>query len=694
MRHRVTYLLNSPWLWALVPALAVSLFLDEIGKPVRIEAESGHSGASGVMLSLYADLNLDGYSELIHCRSGPPLNNIPVMDQEGRHFEQWNIPGEINSGISQFFEGNYDNDGFAELYLFTTKSDSVFLNVNEILEPGGTRFEQKFITRVNLIQGVIDSNLAFIGFFDRNNDGKKELYFSISSGFALAPRHCYFYDLADHTLSSTPFTGVNFNTPSFGDLDNDGRPEVLSTMTASGNYHTPTPFTDYSAWLMVLDDSLRFKFPPVEFAGFGGSLHLLNLGKENNQKLYAVYNYIGTDTIPVKPCVRVYTPEGKLIRESNKQSLGIQSSFSLPYLLHEPSGNRMLIAEQNDKRLLKLSEDLKIEIQIALPAYDRIEIVDIDLDGADEILAFHDNYKSLTLYSSGLEPLGTAAMPGLADVWRHSWIKNAGHTRFFMHLPSKGNLLILEKVSNPFYWLGYLAYPAVYAGFALFLVLLKRATVRQVEKRERQKRQIQTLQLQSVKAQLDPHFTFNALNSVASLLYHDDRHTAYDYLNKFTRLLRQLLSDAERVYRSLDEEIEFVTAYLNLEKLRFGDKFAYSITVGDGITGKEQVPVMVLQTFAENSIKHGLMPVTSDGRLDIRVEKENDYLKLTIEDNGIGRKAAAEANSRKGKGLRMVTEFYGLLNQLNTRPIRHSITDLYDTSGRPSGTRVEVWVPA
>ncbi len=207
------------------------------------------------------------------------------------------------------------------------------------------------------------------------------------------------------------------------------------------------------------------------------------------------------------------------------------------------------------------------------------------------------------------------------------------------------------------------------------------------------KRKLQTLQLQSIKGQLDPHFTFNALNSISSLLYLDDRNAAYDYLNKFTRLLRQLLSDADRVYRTMEEEIEFVTAYLSLEKLRFGDKFDFEINIGDTITRNEIVPVMVLQTFAENAIKHWLMPRTEGGKLTITIEKENDYLKLTVEDNGVGRKKAAENNKRKGKGLKMIHEFYEILNQINKKPIRYTISDLYRADDIPVGTKAEVWVP-
>jgi sensor histidine kinase YesM len=202
-----------------------------------------------------------------------------------------------------------------------------------------------------------------------------------------------------------------------------------------------------------------------------------------------------------------------------------------------------------------------------------------------------------------------------------------------------------------------------------------------------------TLQLQGIKSQLDPHFTFNTLNSIASLIYLEDRHLAYDYMNKFTQLLRSLINDAERIYRSLGEELEFVTTYLELEKLRFGEKFNYEIIIREGVSQREQVPKLVLHTFAENAIKHGIMSRTEGGILKIIAEKQKDYLLLSIEDNGIGRANAEGHSTSTGKGLKLTREFYDILNQIKKQPIKYNIIDLYNDTGDPTGTRVEVWVP-
>ncbi len=680
---------TSSWFWAAIPALAISFFIHDSGKQYSIEVQKLYNGNTQV---LYDDLNGDGISEIIRGKAAPPLNNFPVMSLELKIFEQWNLPDKLTPGVSEIITGDYDHDGLKEIIVFTTKDDSIFLNINEILDPRGIRMERVFITTVKLVQDHIDSNLKPIGFFDQNGDGKDEFYFRISSGFGLVPRLCYYYDLVNKKLKSSPFTGVNFNSPHFTDLDNDGRPEIISNMTAPGNYHTPTPYTDYSAWLMVLNDQLEFKFQPIEYPGFGGVLDTYGIGQGVEKKLAVIYNYFGTnDTLSDKQAITLYSPSGKFIRQQTFAELGIDRAHE-PRLLKK--GNQEFIVLV-DKSILLLDENMEIVKKTETPdaTYIHTLLLDITGDGQDELFLFSQDEKMLAVYDANLKLYDIVPLELLStgESQISSIATPTGETK--IHLKSGDYVFLLQLKENRFYFLNYLIYPAIYLGFVLFIGFVKKVNTRQVEKQEQQKRRIQTLQLQSIKGQLDPHFTFNALNSVASLLYQEDRNAAYDYLNKFTRLLRQLLSDADRVYRTLDEEIEFVTAYLNLEKLRFGDKFNYTIRLDEDITRQEIVPVMSIQTFSENAIKHGLMPLTEGGKLTISIEKENDYLKLTIEDNGVGRKKASENQKRIGRGLKMIREFYEILNQINEKPIRHEISDLYKDDDIPVGTRVEVWLP-
>ncbi len=306
--------------------------------------------------------------------------------------------------------------------------------------------------------------------------------------------------------------------------------------------------------------------------------------------------------------------------------------------------------------------------------------------------SYSDIEEKLVVYSSGLQMLAETSFKTPDTIWRFSdfWSKDHEHKLF---LTSGKNSYFLKLKWNNYYYIGFLAYPAVYLLFLLFIILIKRMNTLQVVQKEGLNRRLVTLQLQGIKSQLDPHFTFNTLNSIASLIYLEDRQLAYDYMNKFTQLLRGLINDAERIYRSLGEELEFVTTYLELEKLRYGEKFNYEIMIGTGVSQLEQVPKLVLHTFAENAIKHGIMSRTEGGILKIGAEMNKDYLVLSVEDNGIGREKAEGQSTSTGKGLRLTGEFYDILNQINKRPIRHYIIDLHNENGESVGTRAEVWVP-
>jgi two-component sensor histidine kinase len=386
----------------------------------------------------------------------------------------------------------------------------------------------------------------------------------------------------------------------------------------------------------------------------------------------------------------VYSMEGKLIRQRLYNDFSFSQRPWLYVMKHNQSDKIYILENQ----FIELNDKLDVIRTIDLPFH--LEIlpyqVDINADGEDELLLYSEEEEKLVVYNSGLRKLCEISFKPPSPKWKfsHNYTKNNEH-QLFMSSGDKGYLLQL-KTNNNFYF-SYLVYPGIYLLIFFFILFIRKINTRQVEQRERIKQRLLTLQLQSIKSQLDPHFTFNALNSIASLIYLEEREKAYDYTNKFTRLLRGMLNDAERIYRSLEEELEFVKTYLELEKLRFGDKFNYSMEKADGLCGKELVPKMVLQTFAENAVKHGLMPREEVGFLSIKVELENDYIKLSIEDNGIGRKKSFGKSTSTGKGLKITNEFYKILNQLHEKPISHQITDLYNLSGEPSGTRVEVWVP-
>jgi two-component sensor histidine kinase len=674
---------------AAIPSIIILSFLPPLGTKSKLLVEPlVDKSLSG---SVYYDLNSDNISEAILSGKGVPYFHILVMNNDNQVYDQWNLPDSIDLDVSDYFFGNYDHDPYAEIYIFTYKGDSLFLNVNEFFDPHGTKIEHLFITKIGLINNKVTSNIWPAGFYDTNGDGKDELFFSIQTGFGLEPRRLYSYDLVNGKLRSSQITGEICQSPKMIDSDGDGRPEIFGFMGASGNYKKYVPFDDWSSWLMVFNDSLKFEFPPV---GFPGLTNILEINSFKNNRIvgYLVSHNTGSaDKTVKKPGVMLYSSEGKKINERLFSDLGLNNRTHLTVLKSRNIDRIYLLG----KELLELNDQLNVIKRVKSPFNSDYVCysVDIDFDGENELFLYSASEEKLIIFNSALQKIAETRLKGTEKKFRFSHY-SSGNNKNKVFLDAGGGYgYFLNLKRNTFYYLGYLAYPGIYLLSLLFILIVKRINTLQIVQKESLNRKLVTLQLQGIKSQLDPHFTFNTLNSIASLIYLEDRQLAYDYMNKFTHLLRGLINDAERIYRSLGEELEFVTTYLELEKLRFGERFNYEIVIGQYINQQEQVPKLVLQTFAENAIKHGVMSRADGGTLKIGAEKRDDYLILSFEDNGINSISAEGQSVSTGKGLRLTGEFYDTLNQINKKPIKHFLIDLKNENGNPLGTRVEVWVP-
>ena len=680
-------ILFSPWLLAIIPAVILIFFLPPLGLKYRLITEEIGKDYSSYH---YVDLNSDGITEVITSGKGVPYYHLVILNNDLRVYDQWNFKDDLHPDLKGLYTGDIDNDRLMEIFVFTYKDDSLFLNVNEFFDPDGIRLERAFITKIKLVNNTVTSVVYPAGFYDVNVDGNAEFYFSIQTGFGLEPRRSYYYDVVNKVLTPSQFSGMIFQKPQFVDADGDNKPEIFGNMSASGNYKTKTPYTDQSTWLMIFDEKLNFEFQPVEFAGMTNWLEI-QFYQTRKLNAYILSHTTGSaDTSVLKPRIMFYSLDGVRIKEQVYEEIGIRA-YPRMFILKQKNSDRIFVLG-ND--LLELDEDLEVLSREISPFqhYYFSYAEDIDMDGEKEFLLYSNQENRLVVYNNKLQKLSEANLSLTAhDLQFSRYIADGNKHKLYMASSETG--YFLELVENKLYYLGYLLYPGIYLLLVLFIAILNRITTSRVQQKESLKQRLLTLQLQGIKAQLDPHFTFNSLNSIASLIYLEERHAAYDYLNKFTKLIRVMLSDAERIYRTLNEELEFVTTYLELEKMRFGDKLSYDIEIGRGVNGDEKVPKLVLHTFAENAIKHGIMPCENGGTLRITVYKEVHYLRISIEDNGIGREKAAGQSKSTGKGLRITGEFYDILNQLNDRPLSYYITDLYDKTGKPAGTRVEVMVP-
>lgn len=203
------------------------------------------------------------------------------------------------------------------------------------------------------------------------------------------------------------------------------------------------------------------------------------------------------------------------------------------------------------------------------------------------------------------------------------------------------------------------------------------------------------LALKSLRSQMNPHFIFNALNSVNSFIATNDERTANKYLSDFSHLMRSVLENSEEDFIPLKKEIELLDLYTKLEHFRFQDKFDYTIDVDESINVEEfQIPPMLLQPYIENAVWHGLRYKTEKGHLKIAIQpKSKNEINITITDDGIGRersKALKTSNQKKqnSKGMNNIKKRVAILNEMYKDKVDVTIEDFQDLED--VGTKVVV----
>ncbi|HEX7412847.1 MAG TPA: histidine kinase, partial [Bacteroidia bacterium] len=234
--------------------------------------------------------------------------------------------------------------------------------------------------------------------------------------------------------------------------------------------------------------------------------------------------------------------------------------------------------------------------------------------------------------------------------------------------------------------------------FTLFRVRLNQLK-REQEKETKTQIEIAKNELKALRAQMNPHFLFNSLNSIQHYIVSNKGDEAAFYLNRFAKLMRMILANSEKTTITLNEEINGLKIYIELEQMRFSNLFDFDIKVDETIDADyEQIPSMLLQPYVENAILHGLVPKDGGGILKINFFIKENFLHITIEDNGIGRKKAAEIKNQSRKshdsmGMKITKDRLRLLSNVQQVSYTVTFTDLQDAQNNPLGTHVEITAP-
>ncbi|MDH3650708.1 MAG: histidine kinase, partial [Saprospiraceae bacterium] len=257
----------------------------------------------------------------------------------------------------------------------------------------------------------------------------------------------------------------------------------------------------------------------------------------------------------------------------------------------------------------------------------------------------------------------------------------------------------VEKKLSEFWWFWALCISGVTAmttGGLWFRI----TGVRRAEKlKAKFEQDMAEIKMQALRAQMNPHFLFNCLNSIKYYAISKDKDATADYLSKFSLLVRTILNNSKSDKVALNDELEAIRLYIEIENLRLENKFNYEIEIDPSIkTTNIQIPPMVLQPYVENAIWHGLMHKNGKGQLKVQVKDLGNAIQCIVEDNGIGRQksaqiAAQQPQIKKSMGMQITSDRLKLIREIHHVEIDVKVVDLTDSQGLTAGTKVIVEFP-
>jgi tetratricopeptide (TPR) repeat protein len=231
----------------------------------------------------------------------------------------------------------------------------------------------------------------------------------------------------------------------------------------------------------------------------------------------------------------------------------------------------------------------------------------------------------------------------------------------------------------------------VAGGLLSFFFYRRRRNAVEKQKEAEFKSEVIETEMKALRAQMNPHFIFNSLNSIGDFIAKNNTQLAGNYLSKFAKLMRLVLENSEKKEVMLADDLKALELYMQLEAVRLNNKFSYQIKVDEDIDPNNTlIPPLILQPFIENSIWHGIAKKEGSGNIIIHIKKQNDMMMCVVEDDGVGRTQAAQMETtkeNKSLGMKITAERIDLLNRIKKAAASVHLSDLLQ------GTRVEVKLP-
>lgn len=631
----------------------------------------------------YVDMDGDGNSEeFIYYHLSD--NMQPVISQysaEGEFQHIWYLHGRVVDQFD-FLHGDYNSDGKNEIYLFSVDQNGLYLHGMESGQSNTFLLEKILIAPLN---GLNKENHIFIrpaGLYDLNNDGFKEAVFSVSNQYNSSPRKLYTYDIHNNVVRSSPEIGLQIiGKPILFDSDNDNSLEIhLSTLNSINYSSTSSQTVSLRSKSIVLDSNLNIKYNPYEYTA---RMAVSSTFPYQNESFsgHISLNWSLANSMEAK--LALISKNGEVLKELilDKESFVFDQSRNdwSEIIIFSNNGTISFYNEQ-----LELVKILKIAGNI-----NQISFVDINKNGEQELLIVKDN--SLEIFESDYSSSQEVNIPGIGAQKLLISIKQNVDGSNQLSVQNKVFQYLVNYYEYSYYWGRHFYYFGIALLALLAFILLKYLFNRYIDHVKKKERESTYVHIDLVKNQLDPHFLFNALNSIAYSVNKDDRMTAYRNIGIFSKFMREAIVSINEYGRSLEDELNFVKYYLELEKYRFKDKFDYDIILSPLVCKSCKIPKMCIFSYVESALKKGVLPKETKGRIEIKVDvTENDELVICISDDGLHRSLSFEKGDTKSmKVMERSIKFY---NKMNVSPINVNYKDK-GTIDKPRGSIVEIQIP-
>ena len=682
-------ILTSIWFLALLITIPIIALLPPVFSKYKIKLDSIEKKAGLHGKIYFEDMQGDGMLERIEAfEAEQNLLAFQCFNSKGKLFDQYNFPFNFNIRLSNLFFYDVDHDGLKEVYGFTEKADSIFLSW---IEPYDStyNFHTFFITTIDKRRSYNDVSVHQMELFDFDGDGNKELVFSVIVGYNWFPRKLFIFHPENGVLESSEEFGVHFSALTPFDLGANGSEELLCIGSSADNIppETEVKYQDDRPRLFVFNSGLEPVFPPLEFPpGIATRIKYYFLNESKGELIVVYHSYSSESDQTFATKVRLNNNDLNTDTLFFNADLGNYIEF---YRLDANnfsvvSGKGKVFYIDSELNLIK-SQDLKFKSEYQVRAA-------FDLMGSSKPVYFMKDIKGQIHIFLNQFNDEVVFIPDLV-IDNSVLITQSPVPNQFMVINSD-NVQYYTLNSNPLFWLKYPFYLLVYLVIAYVIWMWQNAITRQLTEKYELQNQVRDLRLKSFRNQLNPHFIFNTFNGVASVIKKGDTEQAYEVFMRFSKMTRTLLDNFDDTLIPFEQEMDLVVNYLELQKFRFKQLFDYEMNVSDYKLKEILIPRMIVQVHVENAVNHGLIPKGDNGLLKVDAILDGEVLRITIEDNGIGREQSSKMQrDSKGLGIKTIQSVIDEINAKGKQLLVQEILDLKDSSGNAKGTRIELFIP-